>query len=217
MAESVVKTAVLASGSGSNFKALAEGDIAPGKIELLLTDNKNAGALGIASKLGIKGIYMYPGNFRTRFGEEEERCWAEFLLSCEIELVCLAGFMRILKGPLIEAFSGRIMNIHPSLLPSFPGLDSQGQAFNYGVKIAGCTVHYVDRGTDTGPVILQDTVPVLPGDTRDILAARILEKEHRIYPMAVKAHCCGGIRVQGRHVYITGENDVFPGLEVFSS
>jgi len=190
-----VKIAVLASGTGSNFKALVEGDTAPGVIDVLVTDNEYAGALQLADELGIQGKYMYPGKFRTRFGKQEEKQWADFLLSRDIQLVCLAGLMRILKGPLLEAFHGRILNIHPSLLPAFPGLDAQGQAFRYGVKVAGCTVHYVDQGTDTGPIILQRAVPVYESDTRDSLAARILTEEHRIYSEAVKAHC------EGRAVY----------------
>ncbi len=204
VAEDAVRTAVLASGTGSNFRALAQGDTSPGRIDLLLTDTPGCRALELAEELGVEGVYMYPGRFRTRFAEDEELKWTEFLIERGIELVCLAGFMRILKGPLLEAFSGRIMNIHPSLLPSFPGLDAQGQAFDYGVRITGCTVHYVDAGTDTGPVIIQSPVPVLENDTRDTLADRILQQEHRIYPMAVKAHCQGRLRVHSRRVYITG-------------
>ncbi len=204
VAEDVVRIAVLASGTGSNFKALVKGDTSPGRIDLLLTDTPGCKALELAGELGVEGMYMYPGRFRTRFAEDEELKWTEFLIERGIELVCLAGFMRILKGPLLEGFSGRIMNIHPSLLPSFPGLDAQGQAFDYGVRISGCTVHYVDAGTDTGPVIIQSPVPVLENDTRDSLAGRILQQEHRIYPMAVKAHCQGRLRVDGGRVYITG-------------
>ena len=189
------KIAVLASGAGSNFKALALADTGRGKIDILITDNENAGALDIAQELGIESIYLYPGKFRTKFGIKEEEIWARFLLDRGIELVCLAGLMRIIKGPLLEAFPGKLLNIHPSILPSFPGLDAQGQAFNYGVKIAGCTVHYVDSGTDTGPIIFQEVVPVLPTDNRDSLAARILKKEHEIYSKAVKAH------LEGRAVY----------------
>jgi phosphoribosylglycinamide formyltransferase-1 len=190
-----VKIAVLASGTGSNFKALVEGDTVPGVIDVLVTDNEHAGALQLADKLGVEGKYMFPGKLRTRFGNTEEKQWADFLLGRGIQVVCLAGLMRILKGPLLEAFHGRILNIHPSLLPAFPGLDAPGQAFRYGVKVAGCTVHYVDQGTDTGPIILQRAVPVYESDTRDSLAARILTVEHMIYSEAVKAHC------EGRAVY----------------
>ncbi len=185
------KIAVLASGAGSNFKALVEGDTGPGRVDILLTDNENAGALELAAELGVESKYLYPGKYRTRFGIKEEKIWAEFLLDRGVGLVCLAGLMRIIKGPLLDAFQGRMMNIHPSLLPAFPGLDAQGQALNYGVKIAGCTVHYVDSGTDTGPIILQNSVPVFESDQRDSLAERILVKEHRIYSQAVKAHCLG--------------------------
>ncbi|PIE51272.1 phosphoribosylglycinamide formyltransferase [Candidatus Fermentibacteria bacterium] len=197
------RVAVLASGTGSNFRALVENDTSPGEVVLLLSDRNDAGALSIARELGIPHHVLDPGKYRTRFGIAEEEQWAEFLRDQKIDLVCLAGFMRILKGPLIEEFSGRLMNIHPSLLPAFPGLDGQGQAFTYGVKVAGCTVHYVDRGTDTGPVILQKAVPVLPDDTRDTLAARILKKEHAIFSRAVSLHCAGRLRVSGRRVYIT--------------
>lgn len=208
------RVAVLASGSGTNFLALAEGDTSPGKVVLLLTDTEGCGAIEKALSLGIEAHSMDPGKYRTRFSAEAETRWVKFLREREIDLVCLAGFMRILKGPLLEAYAGSIMNIHPSLLPAFPGLDAQGQAFRYGVKVAGCTVHYVDAGTDTGPVIIQSPVPVLPDDTRETLAARILEQEHRIFPMAVKAHCAGRLRIRGRHVYIKGcETDSHKGDE----
>ncbi|MCD4706822.1 MAG: phosphoribosylglycinamide formyltransferase [Candidatus Sabulitectum sp.] len=189
------RIAVLASGAGSNFKALVTGDTGSGKVDILLTDNENAGALKLAAELGVESKYLYPGKYRTRFGVREEELWAEYLLGRGVQLVCLAGLMRIIKGPLLDAFKGRMMNIHPSLLPAFPGLDAQGQAFEYGVKIAGCTVHYVDGGTDTGPIILQESVPVFESDQRDSLAARILMKEHEIYSKAVKAH------LEGRAVY----------------
>lgn len=197
-----IRTAVLASGTGSNFEALVKGDTGPGRIDILLTDRPDAGALLLADELGIEGRCLYTGPYRTKFSPDEERNWADLLVQRGIELVCLAGFMRIIKGPILEAFPGRVMNIHPSLLPSFPGLDAQGQAFRYGVKVTGCTVHYVDLGTDTGPIILQQSVPVLPGDSSDSLAKRILEKEHLIYPLAVKAHCEGRLSTDGRHVYI---------------
>jgi phosphoribosylglycinamide formyltransferase-1 len=122
-----------------------------------------------------------------------------------IGLICLAGLMRILKGPLIEEFENRIMNIHPALLPSFPGLDSQKKALEYGVRFSGCTVHYVDAGTDTGPIILQSVVPVQADDTVDTLSARILAEEHRIYPEAVRLHCAGKLKVEGRIVRISEE------------
>jgi phosphoribosylglycinamide formyltransferase-1 len=196
------RVAVLASGRGSNFEALVRGDTGRGRISLLVTDNPDAPALGLARDLGVKCLDLYPGKYRTRFGIPEEGEWAALLREEGIELVCLAGLMRLLKGPLLEAYAGRIMNIHPALLPSFPGLDSQQRALEYGVKYAGCTVHYVDEGTDTGPIILQSVVPVLDTDTTESLSARILEEEHRIYPEAVRLHCAGRLTVEGRTVRI---------------
>lgn len=206
-----VSVAVLASGTGTNFRALAEGDIEPGRVDLLVSDVADCGAMDIAEELGIESAFLEPGKYRTRLGTKEEQEWAEYLTGRGIQLICLAGFMRILKGPMLDAFAGRIMNVHPSLLPAFPGLDAQRQAFEYGVRVSGCTVHYVDRGTDTGPVIIQSPVPVLPNDDRDTLAARILEQEHRIYPMAVRAHCEGRLRVRGRHVYINWNEEMNEG------
>lgn len=121
-----------------------------------------------------------------------------------MELVILAGFMRIVRKPLLEAFSCRIMNIHPALLPSFPGLHAQKQALDYGSKIAGCTVHFVDEGMDTGPIIIQAAVAVEPGDTEETLSARILEQEHRIYPDAIRLYAEGRLKIEGRVVRISG-------------
>lgn len=196
----VLRIAVLASGRGSNFEALCRGDTAPGIVTLLISDKPEAAVLKRASDLGVEALYMHPGNYRTRFGLDEEKQWADFMLDRGIELVCLSGLMRILKGPVLEAFAGRILNIHPSLLPSFPGLNSQKQALDYGVKLSGCTVHYVDSGTDTGSVILQKAVPVKDDDTEDSLAARILKQEHIAYSEAVKLHCSGVLVADGRRI-----------------
>lgn len=195
-----VPVGVLASGRGSNFHALVKGDTGPGVVRVLLTDRPDAPALALAAKLGVEGSYLYPGPHVTRFGLREERAWADHLLERGVELVCLAGLMRLLKGPLLEAFPGAVMNVHPSLLPSFPGLDAQNRALEYGVKVSGCTVHYVDRGTDTGPIILQAPVTVFPTDTGQTLADRILAAEHRLYPIAVKMHCSRSLLVSGRKV-----------------
>lgn len=195
-----IPVGVLASGRGSNFQALVEGDTAPGQVRVLLADRPDAPALALAGRLGVEGIYLDPGPHRTRFGVREEGIWAEHLLERGVELVCLAGLMRILKGPLLEAFPGAVMNVHPSLLPSFPGLKAQKQALEYGVKITGCTVHYVDRGTDTGPIIMQAPVAVMPEDDEQTLSARILEAEHRLYPLAVSMHCSRRLSVHGRIV-----------------
>ncbi len=192
--------AVLASGRGSNFEALCKGDTGYGRVTLLISDRPEAPVLNRAPDLGVEALYMYPGNYRTRFGLDEEKQWADLMIDRGIELVCLAGLMRILKGPVLEAYAGRIMNIHPSLLPSFPGLNSQRQALDYGVKVSGCTVHYVDSGTDTGSVILQRTVPVKDDDTEDRLAARILKQEHIAYSKAVKLYCSGVLAADGRRI-----------------
>lgn len=179
---------VLASGRGSNFAALVRGDTSPGFVRVLLTDDPEAPALALARELGVEGKYLYPGPRRTCFDPTREREWAQFLIERGVELVCLAGLMRVLKGPLLDAFPGRILNIHPSLLPSFPGLDAQGQAVRHGVKVSGCTVHYVDKGVDTGPILLQTPVRVKPSDDREALSERILRAEHLLYPKAVKLH-----------------------------
>ena len=188
---SILRIAVLASGRGSNFEALCHGDTGNGRISLLVTDNENADVLKKASESGVEALYMSPGKYRTKFGEAEEREWTRFMMDRGIELVCLAGLMRIIKGPLLEEFQGRIINIHPSLLPSFPGLHAQRQALDYGVRITGCTVHYVDAGVDTGPIILQKSVYVKDEDTVETLSGRILQQEHIAYPEAVRLLCSG--------------------------
>ena len=190
-----VPIGVLASGRGSNFEALVRGDTAPGVVRVLITDNPDAQALQLARELGVEGRYLDPGPRKTRFGLREERIWADFLLERGVKLVCLAGLMRILKGPLMDAFPGNILNIHPSLLPAFPGLEAQKQALAHGVKVSGCTVHYVDRGIDTGRILLQTPVRVMAGDSPETLSNRILAAEHRLYPMAVKLHCQGDCRI----------------------
>ncbi|OPL18576.1 MAG: hypothetical protein AVO35_04385 [Candidatus Aegiribacteria sp. MLS_C] len=199
-AEGTVRIAVLASGRGSNFEALCSGDTGRGRVALLITDNPGAQVLKKAERLGVEAVYMTPGRYRTRFGIEEEGEWVSFMRSRGVGLVCLAGLMRILKGPILEEYGGRVMNIHPSLLPSFPGLDAQDQALRYGVKVSGCTVHYADDGVDTGPVIVQRVVPVMDYDDVESLSARILEQEHLAYPEAVRLHCSGRLAVRGRRV-----------------
>jgi phosphoribosylglycinamide formyltransferase-1 len=196
------RVAVLASGRGSNFEALVRGDTAPGKVVLVVSDRPDAPVLDRAEALGIEGLHLKPGNYRTRMGIREEGMWADELHGRGVDLVCLAGFMRMLKGPLLKAYPQAVMNIHPSLLPAFPGLDAQGQAVEYGVRVAGCTVHYVDLGMDSGPVILQQAVEARFEDTAETLSARILEQEHRIYPRAVALHCAGRLMVEGRRVRI---------------
>ena len=142
--------------------------------------------LSHARERKIPARFIPPGKFRTKLDEEAERAFVGALQEAKVDLIVLAGFMRVLKGDLLRAFEGRIVNIHPSLLPSFPGLEAWKQALAYGVKVTGCTVHYVDTGTDTGPIILQRPVPVLEGDTAESLHARIQEHEHLAYPAAIR-------------------------------
>lgn len=191
---------MLASGRGSNFQALCEGDTGRGEVAVLLCDRPDAPALERASRLGVEALFMDPGPYRTRFSEEAEERWRTALADRGVSLVCLAGLMRILKGPLLEGFPDAVMNVHPSLLPAFPGLNVQRKALEHGARVSGCTVHYVDAGVDTGPIILQRVVPVLDEDTVETLSARILEREHQAYPEAVRLHCAGELRVRGRRV-----------------
>lgn len=199
----MLKIGVLASGRGSNFQAIIDeiekGDL-KASIEILITDNPAAFAIERAKKHNIKYLFINPGESATK--DDFFKKIAGELKTKGVELVILAGFMRIVRKPLIDAFPNRIMNIHPALLPAFPGLHGQKQALDYGVKISGCTVHFVDEGMDTGPVIIQAAVPVLPGDTEDTLAERILSFEHRIYPEAIRLFSEGRLEIRGRKVYI---------------
>ena len=155
------------------------------RIGLVLSDNPQAYILERAAKRGIETGVIDCGGFKTKFPEEVQQATAERLKSAGVELVCLAGFLRLVKRPLLDAFPERILNIHPSLLPAFPGLESWKQALDAGASEAGCTVHFVDEGMDTGPIILQEAVPIVDGDTPESLHARIQEVEHRLYPLAV--------------------------------
>jgi len=195
--------AVLLSGRGSNFmsikKAVDEGKI-NGRIVVVISDKADAKGLEFAREQGLDARFVNPKQFDTR--EAYDRELVRILEEKQTELVCLAGFMRIISPIFIEAFRNRIINIHPSLLPSFKGLDAQQQAFEYGVKFAGCTVHFVDEEMDHGAIIMQAVVPVEQADTDADLSARILKEEHRIYPEAVGLYCADKIRVEGRKVYI---------------
>ena len=181
------RIAVLISGRGSNMLALSDavrdGRIPEAEIALVISDKAGARGLELARERGIETLAI---ERRGRNREEHEREIISALRERQVDLVCLAGYMRLLSPCFIEAFRGRILNIHPSLLPAFPGLDAQRQALEHGVKVSGCTVHFVDETLDGGPIILQRTVPVLEGDTVDSLSARILEQEHQLYPEAVK-------------------------------
>jgi phosphoribosylglycinamide formyltransferase-1 len=194
---------VLGSGKGSNFVALA-GAIAGGKIPaevaVVLSDVENAGILAHARERNIPAQFIPPGKLRTKLDEDSERAFVSALQSARVDLVVLAGFMRVLKGEFLRAFEGRIVNIHPSLLPSFPGLEAWKQALDHGVKVTGCTVHFVDAGVDSGPIIGQQTVRVLDSDTPETLHQRIHAAEHELYPKCVAAIARGEISVAGRRV-----------------
>jgi phosphoribosylglycinamide formyltransferase 1 len=179
---------ILGSGSGSNMQAILDAIDAgtlDARIALVLSDNPGAFILERARKRGIQTGLIDCRGFRTKFPEDAQQETADSLRAAGVEIVCLAGFLRLVKRPLLEAFPNRILNIHPALLPAFPGLESWRQALEAGVSETGCTVHFVDEGMDTGPVILQERVPVLPGDTAESLHARIQVAEHRLYPAAI--------------------------------
>jgi phosphoribosylglycinamide formyltransferase-1 len=194
---------VLASGRGSNLQSIIdsiESGYIKAEVRLLISDNPAAYALERAKKHGVECLVMEP----RRFGSKELyfEAVAQELKKREVGLVVLAGFMRIVGKPLIAAFQNRIMNIHPALLPAFPGLHGQKQAIEYGVKISGCTVHFVDEGMDTGPVIIQAAVPVMDGDTEESLSERILTFEHKIFPEAIKLFSEGRLQIVGRRVRV---------------
>lgn len=197
--------AVLVSGRGSNLQSIIDnienGYIPDAAIKVVVSDKGDAYALERAKDHGIDGLFIDPSAFDSKKGYEQEVLGR--LEKYDTQLVLLAGYMRIMGKDIIEAYRNRIMNIHPALLPSFMGLHAQKQAFDYGVKVAGCTVHFVDEGMDTGPIILQRSVPVLEDDTEDTLAERILEQEHKIYPEAVKLFAEGRLKVDGRKVSIS--------------
>ncbi len=197
--------AVLASGRGSNFQAIID-EIESGRlnaiVKVLIVDNPDAYAIERARKHSIEHLCLRPEDFGSK--DEYFSAITEELKKRDVELVILAGFMRIVGKPLIEAYRNRIMNIHPALLPSFPGLHGQRQALEYGVRISGCTVHFVDEGMDTGPIIIQAAVPVLPDDTEETLSERILRLEHRIFPEAIRLYSEGRLKVMGRRVLIDG-------------
>ena len=196
---------VLASGRGSNLQAIIDAVAAGrirGRVAVVLSDCEDAYALTRAGEAGVEALHIPPGRFKTKLEPEVELQYVQALRDRKVELVLLAGFMRVLHDDFLNAFPDRIFNIHPSLLPSFPGLKAQTQAFDYGAKFAGCTVHIVNAMVDGGPIILQAAVPVLEDDTPDSLAERILAEEHRIYPEAVRLYCEGRLELEGRRVRI---------------
>ena len=197
------KIGVVVSGRGSNLQSIID-HIAEGKlnveIAVVVSDHKEAFALERAAKAGIPTAVVERKGCKDK-AEFEDKIDAA-LREAGAEAVVLAGFMRILTGHFISRWEHKIINIHPALLPSFKGLDAQGQAVDYGVKVAGCTVHFVDEGTDTGPIILQKVVPVLDDDTEETLAARILKEEHKALPEAIQLWADGKLTIKGRKVYV---------------
>jgi phosphoribosylglycinamide formyltransferase-1 len=196
------KLGILLSGRGSNFEAIARNVQAgkiPAEIGVVISNKEEAGGLATARQMGLKAVCI-PSKGKEREAFERELVAA--LHEHEVDLVCLAGFMRVLTPYFIREFRGRILNIHPALLPSFPGVEAQKQALDYGVKWTGCTVHFVDEGVDTGPVVCQAAVPVLDEDTPETLAARILKEEHRIYTEAICLIVEDKIRIEGRRVLL---------------
>ena len=195
------KLAVLVSGQGTNLQALIdqiEQGTLSAEISIVISNVKEAFALERAEKHGIKTVFLDPRSYSEKGGFD--RALIDLLQADTFDLVCLAGFMRILGKAFINSFRGKIINIHPSLLPAFPGLHSQRQALEYGVKFSGCTVHFVDEGIDSGPIILQSVVPLYDSDDEETLSRRILEQEHIIYPRAVQLMVDNRLTVSARKV-----------------
>lgn len=198
-----LRIGALASGGGSNLQSIIDscsnGSL-NAEVALVLSNNPQAGALLRAKSAGVPSLCIDHRGFASR--EEFDRAMVVALQEAGAELVVLAGFMRLISPVFLQAFQGRIMNIHPALLPAFPGLHVQRMALEYGARFAGCTVHFVDGGVDTGPIIIQAVVPVLDDDTEESLCARILQQEHRIYPRAIQLFAENRLRIEGRRVRI---------------
>ena len=202
MSGQVLRIGILGSGKGSNAAAIADAcgtGAIPAEVAVVVSDVAEAGILERARERGLPARFIPPGNFRTKLDDAAESAYIQTLREAGVELVVLAGFMRILKGEFLRAFAPRVVNIHPSLLPAFPGLEAWKQALEYGVKVTGVTVHYVDQGIDTGPIVAQETVPILAGDTPATLHARIQEVERTLYPKALGAIARGEVKIHGRH------------------
>lgn len=199
-----IKVGVLISGSGTNLQAIIDrserGEL-DAEVVCVISNRADAFGLERARKHGIASIHLDHKSFSGRSDYDDEL--VRTLRKFKVELVVLAGFMRIVTPTLLDAFPNRVMNIHPALLPAFPGLDAQKQTLEYGAKVSGCTVHFVDSGTDTGPIIMQSVVPVLEGDTEATLAERIHFEEHKLYPAAIQLFAEGRLKVAGRRVIIT--------------
>ena len=205
MTSSDFRIGVLGSGSGTNFQAILEAcnaGMIPGRVAVVLSDVAGAKILDRARRRNIPTAVLGPSQFKTKLEPELEEQAVRVLREAGVQVVALAGYMRVLKAPLLKAFAGRIINVHPSLLPAFPGLRAWEQALAYGAKVTGCTVHFVDEGVDSGPVILQEAVPIEPDDTAESLHRRIQEVEHRLFPEALRLLAEGKIKVAGRVVTV---------------
>jgi phosphoribosylglycinamide formyltransferase 1 len=201
-----LRLGVLASGRGSNLQAIIDAiaaDRLPARLAVAVSDRERAPALDRARRHGAPALFLNPKDSTDRAAYD--RALLQALEQHRVELVCLAGFMRLLGPELTRPLAGRLMNIHPSLLPAFPGLHAQRQALEHGVRITGATVHFVDEGVDTGPILVQEAVPVLADDTEETLSARILAVEHRLYPRAIRLYAEGRVRLTGRRVLLDEE------------
>ena len=200
-----LRIGVLGSGSGTNCEAILEacarGQIR-GRVVIVLSDVDGAPILDRARRRNIPAQTIGPSRFKTKLEPELEQQMVDALQKAGVQLVALAGYMRVVKAPLLQAFEGRILNVHPSLLPAFPGLRAWEQALAYGVRVTGCTVHFVNEGVDAGPVVLQQPVPVFANDTSDSLHKRIQLAEHTLFPEAIRLFGEGKLRLQGRQVKI---------------
>jgi phosphoribosylglycinamide formyltransferase-1 len=206
MGKQRLQLGVLGSGSGTNCEAILQacerGEL-PTEVVIVISDVADAPILERARRRGIRAECIGPSRFKTKLEPELEERVAQWLRDAGVELVALAGYMRVVKTPLLRAFAGRILNIHPSLLPAFPGLHSWEQALNYGAKVAGCTVHFVNEGVDAGPIVLQEAVPVRENDTPATLHQRIQEVEHRLYPAAIRLFAEDRLKIEGPRVRIS--------------
>lgn len=204
----MIRLGVLASGSGSNLQAIldrcADGSV-PAQVAVVIGNVAGAKALQRAEAAGVPALLLPHGAYPSRDAYDAEI--VSLLRRHQVDLVCLAGFMRIITPVLLSAFQNRILNIHPSLLPAYPGMHAVRQALVKGARVSGCTVHIVDEGTDSGPILVQAAVPVLDGDTEETLAARILAQEHRCYPRAIALMAQDRVRIEGRKVIVKAAND----------
>lgn len=200
-----LKLGILASGRGSNLQAIIDASLRgqiDAMVKIVVSDNASAYALERAKRHSIDTAFVNPKLYSSR--EEFDKAVIQILKKYDVDLICLAGFMRILSPHFINEYRNRIMNIHPALLPSFPGLHAQQKALNHGVKVSGCTVHFVDESIDMGPIIIQAAIPVFDDDTEETLSERILRYEHEIYPRAIQLFAEGRLEIRGRRVFCKG-------------